>query len=528
VQPSQPSSDTSALSLLASRLENSRDKWRDDPVGWVQHRLAGHLWSRQRDVAQLVVDHPRVAVRSGHAVGKTRLAATLACWWVDVHPPGEAIVVTTAPTFAQVSQVFWQEIRKVHSAAGLDGTITGDNRWTLNDGTLVALGRRPADWNPSALSGYHREHVLVIIDEACGVPRWLWDAADAITTTDGCRQLALGNPDDPSSHFAKVCQSEPGWQNVRIACTDAPTFTAEDVPSQLKKLLVSPGWVADKRERWGVESPLYRSKIEGEFADSTENTLVPLSWVRQAQDRWRAWHERPDRAGHEPRGRRIVGVDVGWLGNDATAICVRQGDVVYKIDQHKKMDTTQVTALVQAELGTTGSTSVIDSIGVGAGVLDQLRAAGASVHAFNASWATKRRDQTGSWKFRNVRSASWWALRELLDPAGNPTLALPDDDDLTADLITPTWAPAAGGFLMVESKPDIKKRLGRSPDVADALAMACWIDPPAGYGITADPLDPLDIGPRAVPYAATGQTLADWQPRGYGPPPGPRRVYGRR
>jgi hypothetical protein len=497
----------SGLSRLADRLENARDRWQTDPVGWVETRLAGKLWSRQREVARLVVGHRRVTVRSGHATGKTRLAASLACWWIDTHPIGEAIVITTAPTFAQVSQVFWQELRRIHTAGALDGTITLDNRWTMPDGTLVALGRRPADWNPGALSGYHRRWVLVIIDEASGIPRWLWDAVETITTGDQCRILAVGNPDDTTSFFADVHRTEPGWRRVRIPCTDTPAFTNEPFPPHLTELLVTPNWVEDKKTRWGEDSPLYISKITGEFADSSENTLIPMSWIRQAQHRWTQWHDREDvRNGHrEPYGPRTIGIDVGWSGTnaDATAISILQGDILQRVDTHKGMDTGQVTSLAMAQLTSPRATAVVDSVGIGAGVLDQLRAAGANAKPFMGSWATHRRDNTNTWRFRNTRAASWWAMRELLDPAGGATLALPPDDDLAAELSMPRWAPATGGYIDVETKPELRKRLNRSPDRADSAVMACWFHRPTGTS-TLDPWDiPEPLHP--IPYSPGGR-----------------------
>ncbi|MDQ2708827.1 MAG: hypothetical protein M3Z25_14835 [Actinomycetota bacterium] len=183
--------------------------------------MAGRFWSKQRQIAETLRDHKRVAVRSGHSTGKTRVAASLAAWWIDVHPPGEAIVITTAATFAQFSQVFWQELRRI-------------------------------------------------------------------------------------------------------------------------------------------------------------------------------------------------------------------------------------------------------------------------------------------WKFRNTRCASLWAMRELLDPAMGAVLALPlpdEDDELAVEISMPKWAPAANGYLDIETKPELKKRLGRSPDRADAVAMACWAKRPDGRSTRDD--DPWQLHDRLKPVEYT-------------------------
>jgi hypothetical protein len=120
----------------------------NDPVGWVKERLGGHLWSKQREIAESIVQHRRTAVKSCHNAGKSFLAAQIACYWIDVHPPGEAFIVSTAPTYAQVHAILWEEIRKAaKNPAGdpLPGRVLQSDEWKLDDGTLVGWGRKPAD-----------------------------------------------------------------------------------------------------------------------------------------------------------------------------------------------------------------------------------------------------------------------------------------------------------------------------------------------------------------------------------------------
>jgi len=464
-----------AFGRLADRLENNRDRWRNDPVGWVEHRLGGTLWSKQREIAELVVNHKRVAVRSCHAAGKTRLAATLAAWWIDVHPPGEALVITTALSYAQVHGVFWEEVRKIHAAAGLDGKVLGSDRWLLDDGTLVGVGRRPID--PSSWQGYHRKFVLAIMDEACGIPAWVWTSMETITTSESCRILAISNPDDNASEFARIATTDPSWRSVKISAFDTPAFTGEPIPAYLTERLIDQEWVSDKRARWTVESPLWRSKVEAEFADA-EAGLIPFSWITAANARWHDWNDRPTRDTQQPAGRRVFGVDPAWSERgDRTAIATRQGDIVITVDAYQGLDTTQTTGLVQAKLrGAPDGIAVLDVVGLGVGVLDQLRRARCNVVAFNGSRSTGRRDATGEWRFPNMRSASYWNLRELLDPALGGKLALPPNDDLAAELCAPRYEFRSGGMLVIEAKDATKKRIGRSPDLADAVVYSCWTE----------------------------------------------------
>jgi hypothetical protein len=454
---------------LANRSE--RSYYRRNPAAWARDRLGVHLWSKQREIAELLLTHPRVAVQSAHGVGKSFTAALIAAWWVDVHPPGEAIVVSTAPSYEQVHAILWEELRGFHRRGDLPGDIRMDDHWNIGT-TQVGMGRRPANHNQHSFQGIHRRYVLVLIDEACGVPEWLWTAADTITTGDECRTLAIGNPDDNSSHFAHVCEKDTGWRRVKISAYDSPNLTGEDVPAHMRQLLVTAGWVRDKEDRWGQQSPLFTSKVRGEWADN-ESGVIPMSWVYQAQTRWRQWF---DDGQPEPAGVRYFGVDVARFGTDRTAIATRQGDTILDVETWAQLDSVQVTDLVANRLRYPRSQAIVDAEGIGGPVVDQLRHAGYSPRPFAAGSMTNRRDITGVMTFPNVRSAMWWNARELLEPHRQPVLRLPPDDDLLAELTGPTWDVKAGNRIVVESKDDMKARLNRSPDSADAVLMALWAE----------------------------------------------------
>ena len=156
--------------------------------------------------------------------------------------------------------------------AGLPGRITLDAKWYIGN-ELVAYGRKPADYDPAAFQGIHARYVLVIIDEAGGVPKSIFDAVDALATNIDARVVAVGNPDDPASHFATICKPGSGWHVETISAFDTPAYTGEKVPEELLPLLVSPEWVEERKLRWGVTSPIYQSKVLGEFPDISDDTF---------------------------------------------------------------------------------------------------------------------------------------------------------------------------------------------------------------------------------------------------------------
>jgi hypothetical protein len=97
--------------------------------------------------------------------------------------------------------------------------------------------------------------VLVIIDEAGGVPKSIFDAVDALAANVDARVVAVGNPDDPASHFATICKPGSGWHVETISAFDTPAYTGEKVPEDLLPLLVSPEWVEERKLRWGRHQP---------------------------------------------------------------------------------------------------------------------------------------------------------------------------------------------------------------------------------------------------------------------------------
>lgn len=438
-----------------------------EPFDWARDKAGMHLWSKQREITESVRDNKKTAVQSGHGTGKSAVAALIASWWVDIHPPGEAFVVTTAPSAPQVHAILWEYMRGIHKDGGLPGRITLADNWTIGN-RLVGYGRKPQDYSTSTFQGIHRKYVLVILDEAGGIPKWLWTAADALTTGTHCRILAIGNPDNPSSEFATVCGPKSNWSKIKISVFDSPNFTGEEVSQELKDQLTSEEWVEDKRTAWTEDNPLWVSKVLGEFPQLDDYSVIPLSWVKQAQQRW------IDRDVEMDPPASTIGVDVARFGSDASCLATKAGDTIVSVEEFRKFDTEQLADLVLTRLPN-DATAVVDVIGIGSGVVDKLKRMRVKVYSFNAAARTSMVDSTGEIGFPTIRSAAWWSLREKLDPSRNPTLALPDDDQLAADLIAPRWGNVVGGKIYVESKDDIRKRLGRSTDFGDAVVQALWI-----------------------------------------------------
>lgn len=471
--------DAFASSLADALDRNARaDDWRGDGAAWVRERLDEYVWSKQEEILAALGQpgRPRVAVRSCHGAGKSHIASRAIAWWLDVHPPGTAFVVTTAPTFHQVRAILWRYIRRAHRAGQLPGRVN-QTEWWLDD-EIVAYGRKPADHDEGAFQGIHADHVLVVIDEACGVPEQLWIAADALTTNEGCATLAIGNPDNSSSYFAKVCRSS-FWHVIGISAFDTPKFTGERMPPGGLPL-IDPGWAEEKRLEWGADNPIYRAKILGEFTDDDPGKAVRSSDLAAC---------RLD--GETPRTEAELtpvelGVDVGG-GGDETVVRERRGPVAGR-EWRERSDQPQTLApLVLKAIRETGATSVkIDSIGVGYNLVGELRnlyATGAhTAQIVGVNVAEAARDSA---TFENLRAELWWMARELAEKQQWDLSTMDNPDDTLAQLVEPGWQINTRGRIQIEKKDDIRKRIKRSTDNADALLLAFYRTPN-------DPLAELD------------------------------------
>jgi hypothetical protein len=220
----------------------------------------------------------------------------------------------------------------------------------------------------------------------------------------------------------------------------------------------------------GMPEPLRSQMLYGDFSVGQDDhpwQIIPTAWIRAAQARWR-----PD--GRGDRRLDALGVDVARGGKDKTVISRRYGPWYAPLEKHPGASTPDgpaVARLVMAGLVEGGGAN-IDGIGVGASVFDHVRLLGGRAESIIFSAAVPdERDRTGTLRFVNKRAHAYWSLREALDPAQGDNLALPPDPELLADLCAPRWMMRPGG-IQVEDKEDVSKRIGRSPDCGDAVALA--------------------------------------------------------
>lgn len=455
--------------------------WLYDPVGFFEECIdwpeGQSLADYQEEIFRAIPREKRVAVRGPHGLGKTTIGA-LGVIWFSVTRDVAGIdwkVATTAGAWRQLENYLWPEIHKWIRRVRWDKV---GRRIPRHSAEILALNLKlghgaafaVASNDEQLIEGVHADHVLYLFDESKAIGAKVFDAAEgAFSAADAqsgleAYAIALSTPGEPSGRFYEIHQRKAGFEDWWVR-----HVTLEEA---IRANRVARSWAEQRAKQWGEGSALYANRVLGEFHVADEDGVIPLKWIEEAVARWKEWQET---GGELEEELSSLGVDVARSGEDKTVMALRYGDIISELRYTHHEDTMATAGRAEGILTKAGGgVAVVDVIGIGAGVVDKLRENGLTVSAFNASEGTKRRDRTGELGFTNVRSAAWWSLREQLDPAYGATLALPDDDMLIGDLTAPHWRVLSGGKIQVESKDDIRKRLGRSTDSADAVIQACW------------------------------------------------------
>ena len=446
------------------------------PTEFARLVLRVDLWAKQEELLQALPEHRRVAVKAGNGLGKGFSAAVAVLWFLYTRDP--AIVLSTAPTFRQVRHILWRQIHSLHRRAPdvLKGKLL-DTRLELGeDRYAMGLSADTAD----QFQGFHSPNMLIVVDEAEGVSDAIYEAIEAVMTSDGSRLLLIGNPTTVTGVFRRAFHEERSiYRCITISALDSPNVKTDRV---VFPGLTTARWVEERRQIWGENNPLYRARVLGEFPDQAPDTLLRLSDVEAAAERWERTdpsriidlpaapsllvHPVPVQEAVEDAVEDVVlAVDVARFGSDRSVILRRRGSRVEEIQTFNGMDTMQLAGWIAAAIREFQPIQTcIDEVGVGAGVVDRLREQGYGVRGINGAHAARQRNI-----FANLRAEGYWRLRELFETA---EIAIPPDQQLMGELAGLRYKYDSQGRILIESKEDMRKRGVPSPDKADALMLA--------------------------------------------------------
>lgn len=476
--------------------QNRFEIWRNDWNLFCKEVLHVNLDKEQQAIISAVQTNKMVAVASGTSRGKDFVAACAAMCFMYLTPRWNknhrlienTKIAMTAPTGRQCINIMIPEIARLfRDSKVLPGRMLSDGIRT-NNAEWFLTAFKASDDNTEAWSGFHAVNTMFIVTEASGVSETTFNAIEG-NLQGNSRLLLVFNPNVTTGYAAKAMKSS-RFKKFRLN-----SLNAENV---VKKRNVIPGqvdyeWVKDKVHNWCEliqkedfnsgegdfmfegsfyrPNDLFRIKVLGLFPKATEDTLIPFDWLELAHDRWKKLKAE----NFVPRKHVRVGIDVAGMGRDSSCFVPRYGNYVPEIKIHQsggKADHMKVAGVAIQWLCDKNAKVMIDTIGEGAGVYSRLLELGYdNAYSCKFSEGTKGlHDITGQYEFANMRAYCYWAVRDWLNPKNGFHPALPPFDELDAELTEVHWSFQSSGSIIIEPKEDIKSRLKRSPDRADALA----------------------------------------------------------
>jgi len=389
----------------------------------------------------------RIAVRSGHGIGKTALMAWLDHWFMSTHPnPG---MRTTANTKDQLTTTTWREMAKWHD-------LLINKHWFTWTATKFTMNARPATWfspaipqsenNAQAFAGLHEKFVLVKYDEASEIPDVIWEVSEgSMTDKDGLKiWIVFGNPTQNTGRFTECFKRfRHMWICYQVDARDSNRTDKELIQQ----------WV----DAYGEDSDFVRVRVKGMEPRAGILQFIPSDYVEAAAGRVihiSSYVNMP----------KILGVDCARFGDDQSAIITRQGLAAYNLKKYRNLDSITLAGYVAQEIKEQKPDAVFLDMGnIGAAVYDLL-----------ISWGHKQ--VTGVWFgaapddssiYFNKRVEMWGRMKDWLRDGG----CIPDDRELKDDLVGPMYGFTSKEQFQLEKKEDMKKRGVASPDPGDSLAV---------------------------------------------------------
>jgi hypothetical protein len=452
-----------ANSSFEDELAKDMGRFYDDPLGYVMYAFEwgkGELegcdgpdeWQTEqlRAIGRAVRNDPenytiRDVTSSGHGIGKSAEVAWLILWAMSTRPHLSGVV--TANTTAQLNTKTWRELALWHERAINKHWF----KWTATKFHHVehwktwAVSAIPnTEHNSEAFAGLHAKHVLMIYDEASGIPDKIWEVSEGAMTTPRAMWFAFGNPTKNVGRF------------VNCFTSDAKRWKTRQIDSRTCKM-TNKKEIAEWVEAYGEDSDFVRVRVRGVFPRTGNMQFMPTDTVDRAM--------LVDMAAEVHILMPVViACDVARYGDDKTVICVRQGRKVLEMRKFRDLDTMQVAvqvALAVKQYKEQLAATFVDEVGIGAGVVDRLRMLNFEVVGVNAG-ATPRDKET----YYNKRAEMWGDLRAWLASGAS----IPADPELRKALIGCEFGFDDKERIRLERKADMKRRGLDSPDEGDALA----------------------------------------------------------
>ena len=423
-----------------------------EPWTFVKEILKAEPTDQQLEaLVALAFPGSKVSIRSGHGTGKSALLSWLILWFLSCFT--ECKIPCTAPTSHQLEDILWSELARWHyrMAEPFKSALA------VNSERAYVIGSKETDYavprtaraeKPEAFQGFHADNLLILGDEASGIPDKIFEVAEGALTSPNSRVVLAGNPTRSSGYFYDSHHKDRAiWKTLHFSCLDS-TLVTSDYPVRIAK-------------KYGPESNIYRVRVLGEFPKSEDDQFIPLEWLEGAT-------MREARA----EGPIIWGVDPARFGSDETVLAARQGKKLLWTKGVRGYDTMQVVGWVidnhRNSLDKPDQINV-DSIGLGGGIADRLRELKYPCNDVNVAESPSAKN-----KYPKLRDELWGNLRDWLETLN---VQIPDDEDFIAQASTVRYTFDSLGRTKIEGKDELKARGQKSPDRADAVCLTFFNEP---------------------------------------------------
>lgn len=449
----------------------------DGPGLFVREILGATPEPYQDDLLRAVGRGERkVSVRSGHGTGKSTSLSWAMLWFQLFRFPCK--VVVTAPTTAQLYDAMFAELKRwineLPDALKVLLEVKADRIELVAAPSEAFISARTSRAEqPEALAGVHSDNVMLVVDEASGVPEQVFEAASGSMSGHNAMTILAGNPTRTSGTFYEThTRLSDHWMTLHWSCIDSARVSDE--------------FVEEMKVRYGEDSNAYRIRVLGEFPMGDDDTIIPLHLAEAAKAR---------DVTPSPTTKPVWGLDVARFGSDRTVLCKRLGPVVTEVETWRGLDLMQTVGRVKAQydglLPSDRPTEIlVDSIGLGAGVHDRLRELGLPVRAVNVS-ETPAFGNT----YTNLRTELIFRFRGWLEQRGS---RIPNDGELIAELTSIRYSFASNGKMKAEGKDDMRRRGLRSPDKADAVFLTFAGDAATSLGAPTQWSKPIRRGLKGI------------------------------
>lgn len=442
--------------LLVDELKNRREfnKLIGMPIGKFSREILNvDLWSRQEEFNDLVSEgHKRIHCKAGHGVGKTMDSAVIAMWLLATVRPAP-VVITTAPTYRQVKDQLWKEIRYRWNGSP-ELRRMGEARGTRIDISDFHYAHGFSTNQPERFQGIHNPSIFIIVDEANGFPDDIYESIRSCIVNKKAQIIAIGNAVLPYGWFYN------GFEDDKVA---SMSISSREHPNVVQDREIIPGavtreWISEFEHEFRHSPQIVSSRIDAEFPSHSKNSLIHRDWVRSAyqQASGMTWPN-------------VLSCDIARSGDNLCVASQLVGSMLkHQTEWGQATIPESAREIERIHLAFKSDIIVVDDDGVGGGVTDMLRERGFPVVAFRGGQKAVDSD-----KFFNRISEAWWRARLLFE---NSAARLSDCQSpiLETQLCSREWL-FDNKRIRVEPKDQYSKRTGfPSPDHADSYVMGIW------------------------------------------------------